>query len=317
FHEVGALDSIIDIVGVCAGLGALEVKGLYAGPLPAGSGFVSSQHGQLPLPAPATLELLARANAPIRAAPGSEEFVTPTGAALVTHFVQDRWRQPAMRLQRIALGAGQRDFEWPNVARLWLGEPFALSEPSPPGVVEAFETETGLYTADAGAEPLHRAVSTLIETNIDDMNPELYEAVAGALFANGARDVWWTPIQMKKSRPAIKLSVLAPKAQEARMAQIILQETTTLGVRLYDVRGYAAERRFEQVETPFGPIPVKLKILDSAIIAAMPEFESCKSAALQHGVPTRRVYEAATALAWQLFLQPSESYNSPENRKGQ
>ncbi len=280
FHEVGALDSIIDIVGVCAGLHALDIEALHAGPLPLGPGFTGSQHGRIPLPAPATLELLARAGAPIKAAPGPGELVTPTGAALVAHFVGGRWQQPEMRLQRVALGAGQKEFEWPNVARLWLGE--ALDRRS-----EA-----------------HHAPSVLIETNIDDMNPEFYAAIAASLFARGARDVWWTPIQMKKNRPGVTLSVLVPKAREAEFAQHLLRESSTLGMRIHDLRGHVAERRVEQVQTPFGPIPVKLKLVEGEVLGAVPEYDACHAAAQQHGLPTRQVYEAATALAWQRFLQP-------------
>ncbi|MDQ4076873.1 MAG: nickel pincer cofactor biosynthesis protein LarC [Chloroflexota bacterium] len=292
FHEVGALDSIIDIVGVCAGVHALELTTLYAGALPMGSGFVNSQHGKLPLPAPATLELLAQAGAPIRPAPGPGELVTPTGAALVAHFVGERWQQPEMRLRKVALGAGFKEFEWPNVARLWLGEP---SQPP----------RTAPYTSsDAEGDAPHRALSTLIETNIDDMNPEFYASVATTLFDHGARDVWWTPIQMKKNRPGVKLSVLVPKAREVQLAQIILRTTTTFGMRIHDIRGYVAERRMEQVETPFGSIPVKLKILEEEIVAAVPEFDACHHAAQQHDVAIRQVYEAAAAAAWQRFLEP-------------
>ncbi len=292
FHEVGALDSIIDIVGVCAGLHALGCQALHAGALPLGPGFVATQHGRLPLPAPATLELLARGHAPIRPAPGPGELVTPTGAALVLHFVGERWQQPPMRLLRVALGAGQKEFEWPNVARLWLGEPVASPPTAPdPAVAPPVPGEA------------HRAPSVLIESNIDDMNPELYAAVAERLFASGARDVWWMPIQMKKNRPGVKLSVLAPKTAEGRIAEVLLRETTTLGMRVFDVRGHAAERRIETVETPFGLIPIKLKVMEGEVVGAVPEFEPCRLAAEAHHVPTRQVYEAAAAIAWQRFLQ--------------
>ncbi|MBA3534811.1 MAG: nickel pincer cofactor biosynthesis protein LarC [Ardenticatenales bacterium] len=281
FHEVGALDSIIDIVGVCAGIHALGITKLHAGALPLGPGFTQSQHGQLPLPAPATLELLAQAQAPIKAAPGPGELVTPTGAALVTHFVAGRWRQPEMRLQRVALGGGQKDFAWPNVARLWLGEDM-----------------------HAPREGSHAARMSLLESNIDDMNPEFYAAVAERLFAHGARDVWLTPLQMKKNRPGVMLSVLAMQEDETDLARLLLSETTTLGMRVYHVGRYEAARRMEQVDSPYGPIPVKLKLLDGVIIGAVPEYDACQAAALHHDVATRLVYEAASALAWQRFLAP-------------
>lgn len=294
FHEVGALDSIIDIVGVCAGLHALGLTELYAGPLPMGSGFVHGQHGQIPLPAPATLELLAQGRAPVRAAPGPGELVTPTGAALVLHFVGDRWHQPEMRLHRVALGAGHKEFAWPNVARLWVGESFPPQRAAEPGH----------HPASGAAGEGHEPLMSLLETNLDDMNPELYAAIAESLFAHGARDVWWTPIQMKKNRPGVTLSVLARAEDEAPLAHLLLRESTTLGLRVQRVGRYEAARRMEQVNTPFGLIPVKLKLMGETILGAVPEFDACKLAAQQHGTAPRHVYEAAAALAWQQFLAP-------------
>lgn len=307
FHEVGALDSIIDIVGTCAGMHALGITDLYAGPLPAGHGFIQSQHGLLPLPAPATLELLARGEAPVRPAPGPGELVTPTGAALVLHFARGRWEQPPMRLQQIAVGAGQKNFEWPNVARLWLGERWHAAQPAHSGHD---------HHADEGHAPdhehgSHAPLMSVLETNIDDMNPEFYAAVAEKLFAGGARDVWTTPIQMKKNRPGVMLSVLTTLEKETELARLVLAETTTLGMRVRSVGRYEAERHIEQVETPYGAIPVKLKILDGAIMGAVPEFEACRAAAQQHGVATRAIYEAAAARAWTQFLAPQTATNPP------
>ncbi|MGB0389133.1 MAG: nickel insertion protein, partial [Ardenticatenaceae bacterium] len=143
---------------------------------------------------------------------------------------------------------------------------------------------------------------SLLETNIDDMNPEFYAAVAEKLFANGARDVWWRAIQMKKNRPAVTLSVLAMPEYEARLATLLLRETTTLGMRVHRIGRYEAARRMEEVETPFGSIAIKLKILEGEVIGAVPEFEACKAAAQAYGVATRQVYEAAAACAWHTFL---------------
>ena len=354
FHEVGALDSIIDIVGVCAGMYALGLTELYGAALPMGPGFTWSQHGKIPLPAPATLELLAQRQAPIKAAPGPGELVTPTGAALVTHFVEDRWQQPEMQLHKVAIGAGKKDFEWPNVARLWIGESRHQSQKrvisnqariDPPEHHHApttikkgsalhthkhdhthlhphtdshdhthspHEVSTGAPDADQTAHATvqqsdkikggHERLMSLLETNIDDMNPEFYAVVAEKLFAQGARDVWWTPIQMKKNRPGVTLSVLATHDNEAALANILLRETTTLGIRVHRIGRYEAARRLEQVETPFGSIPVKLKIIDGETLGAMPEFEACKAAAKAYGVPTRQVYEAAAACAWEIFF---------------
>lgn len=261
FHEVGALDAIIDIVGTCVGLHELGIDKLYASGLPLAEGWTQSAHGRIPLPAPATLTLLANANAPTRPAPGPGELVTPTGAALVAELAT--FQQPRMKLQRIGTGTGQKDFPWPNVARLWLGEPLESS-----GLVE-------------------------IETNIDDMNPELYSAVSTKLFAAGALDVWTTPIQMKKGRPATLLSVLTPAAHETTLIHLLLTETTTLGVRVHPVYRHEAERQMTTVQTRYGEVRVKLKIINGEVVGAKPEFADCLRLAEAHEVAVRRVYEAA------------------------
>jgi pyridinium-3,5-bisthiocarboxylic acid mononucleotide nickel chelatase len=270
FHEVGAVDAIVDIVGVCAGLHALGITQLYAGALPLGEGWTNSAHGRIPLPAPATLALLAAVGAPTRPAPGPGELVTPTGAALVAEFAV--FRQPPMRLVRMGLGAGRKDFAWPNVARLWLGE-----------------TE--------GAGDLETAEYTVLETNIDDMSPELYSATSTALFRAGALDVWLTPILMKKGRPAQMLGVLAPPADEARLVDLVLRETTSLGVRARTVRRYAAQRTVQEVTTRYGAVRVKVKWVGGKAIGAKPEYEDCVRLAEQCGVAVRQIHEAATAAA--------------------
>jgi uncharacterized protein (TIGR00299 family) protein len=267
FHEVGAVDAIIDITGTAAGLHALGVETLHASPLPLGSGWVDAAHGALPLPAPATLELLARAGAPTCPAPGEGELVTPTGAALVAEFAT--FSQPLMQLDRIAVGCGRKELDWPNVARLWLGQPL-----------------------DAG--PMVQ-----IETNIDDMNPQFYADVNQRLFAAGAADVWLTPVQMKKNRPAVILSVLAPASRELALAEIILRETTTLGLRVRTVRRHEARRELRTVDTAYGAVTVKLKWLGEELIGVMPEYDDCRRLAEQHGIPVRRVHEAAAAAAAQ------------------
>ncbi|CAN5637108.1 nickel pincer cofactor biosynthesis protein LarC [soil metagenome] len=270
FHEVGALDAIIDIVGVCAGLHALGIERLYASGVPLGEGWTMTAHGRVPLPAPATLSLLATAQAPTRPAPGAGELVTPTGAALLAELAT--FTQPRMQLQRIGMGTGQKDFAWPNVARLWLGE-----------------------AIDSG--PLVQ-----IETNIDDMNPELYAAISQNLFAAGALDVWTTPIQMKKGRPGVLLSVLAEAAKENTLADMLLRETTTLGVRVHYVHRHIARREFTTVQTTYGAVQVKLKWLNGELIGAKPEYEDCLRLANEHHVPVRHIYEAAQAAAYPQIL---------------
>jgi len=279
FHEVGAIDAIVDIVGVCAGLDALGVESLFASALPLGEGWTMSAHGRIPLPAPATLALLAAAGSPARPAPGPGELVTPTGAALLAELAE--FRQPRMRLQRIGLGAGRKEFEWPNVARLWVGE------------AEKPHTEESLAQ-------LH-ATHVVIEANIDDMNPELYGAISQRLFDRGAVDVWTTPIQMKKGRPAVKLSVLAPLALEAKLAEAVLQETTTLGVRVQTVHRYEADRSFDTVNTEFGTVRVKLKWIGGALFGVKPEYEDCARLAQEWNVPVRLVNEGAQVAAYRLY----------------
>lgn len=350
FHEVGALDSIIDIVGVCAGMHALGLT-LHSAPLPLGHGYSQTEHGMTPLPAPATLELIARANAPIKAAPGPGELVTPTGAALVIHFTEGRWFQPDMRLQKIGIGAGTWNFAWPNVARLWVGEsynarraafqatvapvpatpppahshthhhsheghgddhrhPHSQGHAPPPPATPPVSDNPKSHSSDK--HHAHSGQMSLLETNIDDMNPEFYAAISEKLFANGARDVWYSSIFMKKNRPGIKLSVLVRAEDEARLAKLLLRDSSTLGMRVLPVGRYEAERRMEQVTTPFGDIPVKLKIMDGEVVGAVPEYEPCKTAAQAYNTSTREVYEAAAAVAWWSFIAPNHTGESKQ-----
>lgn len=270
FHEVGAVDAIIDIVGVVAGLAELGIDKVFASALPMGTGWATTAHGKIPLPAPATLELLAAAKAPTRPGPGPGEWVTPTGAALVAEFAE--FTQPFMTLERIGTGAGQKDCPWPNVARLWLGR---------------FEA---------------RGSMVQLETNIDDMNPQLYAAVSDKLFAAGAKDVWFTPIHMKKNRPAVLLSALGTAASEAALSRVIMEETTTLGVRVHALQHrHEARREMRQVETPYGAVHVKIKWVDEQAAGAMPEYEDCRALAETAKVPVRNVYEAASAAAQALL----------------
>ncbi len=258
FHEVGAVDAIIDIVGTCAGLHDLAIDKLFAGPLPLGQGWGKCEHGQIPLPAPATLELLAAAKALTRPAPGPGEWVTPTGAALVAQLATFVPTPPAMQLEKIGTGAGHKNPPWPNIARLWLGQPL----PS------------------AGGKLVQ------LETNLDDMNPQLFAAVSEKLFAAGAKDVWFTPIQMKKNRPAVLLSALAPESHEDALSQVILEETTTLGVRVHKLHHrHEARREMREVETPHGKIHVKIKFVQEKAIGATPEYDDCKALADKTGLP--------------------------------
>lgn len=270
FHEVGAVDSIIDTVGAAIGLEYLGVEQLYASALPLGSGTVQTQHGLLPIPAPATLELLTAAKAPTVPSGATVELVTPTGAAILAALA--KFEQPSMRLVGLGTGAGRRELPWPNVLRLMLGE----TEQDPQPII-------------------------LIETNIDDQSGQALGHVLGRLFAAGALDAFFTPIQMKKNRPAVMLSVICLKADEEKLARLLLEHTTTFGMRIQPVYRYEAGRRFETVQTPYGEVPLKLKLLDGRVVQAMPEYEVCARLAEEHGVPLRAVQSAAQC-AWEMKL---------------
>ncbi|MCX6544523.1 MAG: nickel pincer cofactor biosynthesis protein LarC [Acidobacteria bacterium] len=274
FHEVGAVDAIIDIVGTIAGLEALDISQVFSSPLPLGGGWIESAHGVLPLPAPATLELLSAASAPTTAALGPGEWVTPTGAALVAELAG--FSQPAFTLARVGVGAGHRDAAWPNVARLWIGEPLTTG-----GLVQ-------------------------VDTNIDDMNPQLYGAVSERLFAAGAKDVWLTPVQMKKGRPGVVLSVIASASSEGAIADVVLRETTTLGVRVHRLTGRHEVRHEKRiVDTLYGPIGVKVKWLENTPIGATPEYEECAALARGRSASVKAVVEAAAAAAHGLLAELS------------
>jgi uncharacterized protein (TIGR00299 family) protein len=263
FHELGAIDTLVDIVGVLWELKLLGVEKCYASALPVAPGWTQSLHGPIPLPAPATLSLLR--DVPLTPAPVEGELVTPTGAALLTHLVEGFGPPPAMTLRTIGYGAGSKDFSKPNVLRLWLGE------------VEQKVT----------LEPL-----LVLETNIDDMNPQIYEHVSEMLFAAGALDVTLAPVQMKKNRPGTLLSVLCWPEQADQLSKVIFCETTTLGIRHIPVTRQCLPRRFEQIETPFGVLQVKVAVLPDGTERATPEYEDCRRLAGEAGVPLSVVMDA-------------------------
>lgn len=263
FHEVGAIDAIVDVMGTVAGLRLLGVEELFASALPAGAGAIQAAHGELPAPGPATLELLAAARAPVASSAHDAPFelVTPTGAAIVTTLAT--FGRPAMRLEAVGYGAGARDIEGrANVLRLWAGERIAD----------------------------RAGVMTQIETNIDDLNPEVYAFVLEKLFAEGAADVWFTPIQMKKNRPAVLLSVLCPPEREEACVRVLLRETSTLGVRVSEVRRHEAARETLAFESSLGPAEVKVKRLPGEPPRVAPEYEACRRLADATGLPLTEVY---------------------------
>ena len=276
FHEVGALDSIVDVVGAAFGLDYLGIERLYASALPFGSGQIQSDHGLLPLPAPATLEILRLAKAPLVPSPAQVELVTPTGAAILA--ILAAFERPDIVITALGIGAGKQDLPWANVLRLVIGETLAVTEH---GMVQ-------------------------IETNIDDMNPQLLGYVMERLFAAGAMDVYLAPIYMKKNRPATLLGVIARREDEMTLSRLILSETTTLGMRVLPIYRYEALREFHSLPTPYGEARVKVKMLDGHAIQAMPEYDECVRLAKEHDVSLAQVY-SAVLLAGNEWLKTNRS----------
>ena len=264
FHEVGAVDALVDVVGTVAGLRLLGVEQLFASALPLGGGATRSRHGVIPLPAPGTLEILAEAGAPTRPVPTDRELVTPTGAALVCELAT--FQQPPMTIRRVGYGFGRARFDWPNCLRLWLGEPVPTW--------------------------IGREEVSLLEANLDDMSPELLGFAMEQLFAAGALDVYFQPLQMKKNRPAVLLGVLCRPAQVAQLADVVLAETTTLGVRVSQLERYIADRSTATVQTALGPLQVKVKRVGERRVIA-PEYEDAARLARERQVPLAEVYRQA------------------------
>ena len=273
FHEVGAMDAIVDVMGATIGLWLLGVEKAYASPVHIGRGTVKCAHGVLPVPAPATLELLQ--GVPIYGRDVDAELVTPTGAAILTTTAKSFGEIPLMRVKQVGYGAGTRELPIPNLLRLSIGTMDVIGETSEK--VEGYERDT----------------ATLIETNIDDMNPQFYGHVMDKLFEAGARDVFLTPIQMKKNRPGTLLGVIALRRDEAALAELILRETTTLGVRVQPIRRHEAAREARQVETIYGTLGVKMKVLGGEVVQSVPEYDDCVRLANERGVSLAEVYRAA------------------------
>jgi pyridinium-3,5-bisthiocarboxylic acid mononucleotide nickel chelatase len=271
FHEVGALDSIADIVAAAIGVDLLGVERFTSGPVAVGSGTVQCAHGLMPVPAPGTAELLK--GVPLRATPVQAELTTPTGAAILTTLVAQWIEQPAMTIDRIGYGAGKRNFpEQPNLLRLFVGDaPGPTSEP----------------------EGLESDLIWVLETNLDNVSPEVIAYCYEALLAAGALDVFTTPIVMKKNRPGVVMSVLSPPDAVAALEEIVFRETGTLGVRHYPAHRHKLHRRSCIVETPWGPVQGKLGWREGQPPMFAPEYEDCARVAREHGVALREVYQQA------------------------
>jgi len=265
FHEVGAVDSIVDVVGSVVGIIHFGIEEVYTSRIPLGSGFVTCRHGTLPLPAPATMELLK--GKPVYEAGVEGELVTPTGAAIITTLTDKFGRMPPMIIRDIGYGVGGKEFrEVPNLLRVILGD-------------------------DEREREIDRV--TVVETNIDDMNPEVYDFLMERLFEEGALDVSLSPLQMKKNRPSVLLRVICHDGDKARVINTILKESTSFGVRYYEVERVKVPRTLEEIETRFGKVTVKIYQDDDAIINVSPEYEDCKKIAKEKKVPLKMVYNEA------------------------
>src|SRR5947209_471788 len=271
FHEVGAIDALVDITGAAIAVESLGIVQLYASPLPLTSGHVNTAHGSLPVPAPATLEILRRVAAPWRPCPVEGELVTPTGAAILATLAQ--FQTPAIAIERVGYGFGHKRFPWPNCLRVCLGKSYGPAQG---------------YDGSADTDWV-----TVIETNIDNMAGELLGGLMDRLLAAGALDVSYIPMQMKKNRPAVMLTMICQPEEGDAMAQLLLSETSTLGVRMQQVQRLKAQRSQQQIETPLGTLLVKVKRLGSRIISASPEYEECRRIALERGIALEEVYEVA------------------------
>jgi len=270
FHEVGALDSIVDIVGGFIGIHHLEVDRVYASRIPLGRGMIECRHGRIPLPAPATADLLK--GVPVYDSAVEAELVTPTGAAWITTLTDQFGTLPDMQIEQIGYGIGDRDLgSIPNMLRIFLGQ----------------------------AKPAFiRDRVMVVETDIDDMNPELFEPLMDELFATGALDVSLVPIQRKKNRPGVTVRTICEESKRGDVVETILQESTSIGVRYFPVQREKLDRRIEEVDTPFGRVTVKIsESKQGRIHHVSPEYDDCRRIGMKARVPVMRVYEEALLAA--------------------
>ena len=268
FHEVGALDAIVDVVGAAICFEVLQVERFICSPLNVGSGFVEMAHGRFPVPPPAVTELLK--GVPFYSTELKGELLTPTGAAIITSVCESYGPLPQIIVERTGYGAGTREYEkFPNALRVFVGE--------------------------AQAESASDDHLLMVETNIDDVSPQIIGYVMERAFEVGALDCYVTAVHMKKDRPGVLLSLLCEKTAKEPLMRLLFTETTTLGVRTYEVERRALERSIIRIETQYGPIDVKVARLNGVVVNEMPEFDQCRKAALKKGVPLKNVEDAVRA----------------------
>jgi uncharacterized protein (TIGR00299 family) protein len=268
------VDTIVDVVGTLLGVEILGIEKVFSSPVPLGRGLINGAHGQIPLPAPATVALLE--GVPVVGTEFMTETVTPTGAALLTSLATSFGPIPAMKLQSIGYGAGGRDLPIPNILRMFIGDQHSAS--------------------GSNFEPL-----VLLETNIDDLNPEFYDYVIEKIFAAGALDVYMTPIQMKKNRPGTQLNALCQQQDSEKIKDIMFLETSTLGIREKIIHRHALTREVRNIETPWGIAQVKVAQLPNGKYKFAPEYEDCRRLAQQHKVPLREIYNTIIKAAHHEF----------------
>lgn len=260
-HELSAADAIVDIVGVCIAVSEMKIDKVYSSPLNLGGGFVKCKHGLLPVPAPATVEMIK--NIPAYSSEIKEELTTPTGAGIITTLADKFCPFPLMKIEKVGYGAGSKNLEIPNFLRLYIGED----------------------------ENKYQDNILQIETNIDDLSPQIYDYLFERLFSKGALDVFLTPVIMKKTRPAVILSVLCKEEDLDNLKNVIFSETTTTGIRIQKINRIALERKIVKVNTKFGKVRMKLVEKDGKILKKIPEYDDCKNIAMKHKIPLKDVYD--------------------------
>jgi uncharacterized protein (TIGR00299 family) protein len=275
FHDVGAVDAIVDVTGACLGLHLLDVGAVHVGALPVGGGFVEGPHGRIPVPGPATAELLK--GFPTLDPGIRRELVTPTGAAILTTLAAGAGAMPAMRVTAVGYGAGTMDLDTPNVLRLFVGEA-AVSAP----------TETILQ----------------VETTVDDMSPQLYEPLLERLLEAGALDVFLTPVIMKRSRPGVVLTALCEPSRVADLSRLLFEESSTIGVRWTAYQRSRLDRELVRLDTAYGPVTFKVSRLGGRVVTVTPEFEEVRRIARERSLPVREVLEQARGEGRRLLTTP-------------
>lgn len=314
FHEVGATDAIIDIVGTCLGLDYLDIDTLVCSPLPTGRGRVKAAHGWLPVPAPAVLKLLEQHQVPIYSNGLDGELITPTGAAIATTLAQNFGDPPTMTLQRTGLGAGGKSLPIANALRLWIGTisttpaqassppeipsqalPLAKPQKEKPGKASELEIPYDLDTV------------TVLETQVDDLVPQAVGYLYDRLFNGGALDVFTQPVAMKKSRPGLLITVICRPGDELQCVDILFFETSTLGIRRQSQQRWVLPRQIQTLQTPYGPINLKLAYhpQTQTVLNAHPEYEDCAALAHRHGISWQVVYHTALSTWYSQSSQPT------------